>query len=111
MNFISNLSQHICHCRRSGSSAHPVPAEPAPAPSGTEFEFGWSEERLLAWRKAILGPSDRGPIEFSLKPDLSNPDLDAPVVCYWSDGASYEVSHLSMDPFAKFICGFGFVLG
>lgn len=51
------------------------------------------------WRKQILGPKKRGPIEFSKVPTVDDSaDGDAPVVCVFGDGQKAEVSHLTMDP-------------
>eukprot|EP00435_Cladocopium_sp_Y103_P070031 s12_g34.t1 len=43
-----------------------------------EYEYGWSEEHLCAWRKEIKGPSLRGPVEYSQKPEfISGVDEDS----------------------------------
>lgn len=65
------------------------------------YEHGWSEEHLRAWRKEILGPqpSQRGPIEFSLTPEVDSlVDEDSPIRCKFDDGSVYEVSHITMVP-------------
>ena len=62
-----------------------------------EYEYGWSEEHLCAWRKEIKGPSLRGPVEYSNKPEfISGVDEDSSVRCLFSDGDVYDVGHITM---------------
>lgn len=98
-----------------------LPKVPAPAPAATPkvdradrdlakdppgndrpwYEHGWSEEQMCAWRKEILGPqpTQRGPIEFSMTPEVDNlVDEDSPIRCKFNDGSVYEVSHITMVP-------------
>ena len=61
------------------------------------FEYGWSEEHFCMWRKEILGPTSRGPIQLSAPPiyDDTLEDLDVPALCVFSDGHQEPVPHLT----------------
>ena len=49
------------------------------------------------WRKEVLGPKRRGPIELSAPPiyDETLDDLDVPAVCAFKDGHEQPVPHLT----------------
>ena len=52
---------------------------------------------MCAWRKEIKGPSLRGPVEYSNKPEfISGVDEDSSVRCLFSDGDVYDVGHITM---------------
>jgi len=74
-----------------------VPDEKVPPKPSVEYEVGWSEESFLAWRKPIMGPKKRGPVEMS-KPPVHDPnvDQDSPISCIFGDGSTTEISHVTM---------------
>lgn len=62
-----------------------------------QYETGWSEEHLCAWRKKIMGPKSRGPIEFSQKPTVDErAEEDSSIVCSFGDGHKIEVAHITV---------------
>ena len=75
------------------------------------YELGWSEEHMCAWRKQVLGISQRGPIEYSAKPTVDESvDQDSPIVCTFGDGEQHTVSHITMVSWLKLLMCFILVL-
>ncbi|CAK9002054.1 unnamed protein product [Durusdinium trenchii] len=100
-----DLERHVVPPEQLASPRPKVPAEPSAKEEESQevhqYEFGWCEESLRMWRKQILGPKKRGPIEFSKVPTVDDSaDGDAPVVCVFGDGQKAEVSHLTMEDLA-----------
>ena len=60
-------------------------------PSTKEFEYGFDREQFRAFRRQILGPKKRAPLEFSLPP---SPDpskkLHDVVTFLFADGERFE---------------------
>lgn len=66
------------------------------------YEVGW-DEQCLAWRKEILGPQRRGPIEFSAPPQVDpSLDPDAPIRCEFSN-EWVTISHITMALWSPFV--------
>ena len=65
------------------------------AAASVTYDFGWAQDHRCAWRRRVLGPKQRGPLELSLPP-VFNPGADGldPITCVWPDGCTYTVSHI-----------------
>ena len=62
-----------------------------------DYEIGWSEEHMCAYRKEILGVKLRGPIEFSATPKIDpTVDSDAAIECVSKDGHRVQIPHITM---------------
>ncbi len=62
-----------------------------------EYEVGWSEEHMCAWRKLVKGPKLRGAVEYSLKPSFdSTIDENTCIQCHFEDGYTVEIPHITM---------------
>lgn len=59
-----------------------------------QYECGWSEEHMCAWRKEIKKGSQRGPIEYS-EVD-GGVDENSSIVCIFLDGYTTEIAHITM---------------
>lgn len=68
-----------------------------PAAKTPEYEVGWSEEHMCAWRKLVKGPKLRGAVEYSLKPSFdSTVDENTTIQCQFQDGSKVEIPHITM---------------
>ena len=76
-----------------------VPKSAPGPPSLDQYEHGYDAATGRVWRKAILGPKARGPVEWSFLPsrDVKKQSTD-PVECCFSDGMAVIVPHLLQEP-------------
>ena len=66
--------------------------------------MGWDETLFRPWRKEILSANQRGPVELGLSPTFDpKADPDAPIVCQFKDGTTFEVAHITMVPYHQFV--------
>lgn len=70
---------------------------PDPPAKALEYEVGWSEEHMCAWRKEVKGPKLRGAVEYSLKPSFdSTIDENTTIQCQFQDGSKVDIPHITM---------------